>query len=110
MGTGLPVPSPDVIYRTVDGGAVLLSTGQEVYYGLNTAGAYIWEHLPPVFGTLEEMSASLSALHPEVTAETIRADARELLDDLLANGLVRPPVRTETCDDSTAAMEVNEPS
>src|SRR5437867_12367996 len=100
----LPTADPQVICCGVAGGAVLLSTEQEVYYGLNTVGAYIWEHLPPVFGTLEEMSASLSALHPEVTAETIRADARELLDDLLANGLVRPPVRTETCDDSTAAM------
>src|SRR5207247_6479502 len=110
MGMELPVRNPNVMCRTVDGGAVLLDTGQEVYYGLNTVGAYIWEHLPPVFQTLEEMSASLSALHPEVAVETIRADARELLDDLLANGLVRPPVRTETCDDSTAAMEVNEPS
>ena len=98
----LPVRNPDVICRTVDGGAVLLDTGQEVYYGLNLVGAYIWEHLPPVFQTLEEMSGSLSALYPEVAAETIRTDARELLDDLLANGLVCPAVGTETCDDSTA--------
>ena len=93
----LPVPNPDVIYRTVEGGAVLLSTEQEVYYGLNTVGAYIWEHLPPVFQTLQELSASLRAVYPEAAAETLRADARELLDELLVNGLVRPPVGTEAC-------------
>ena len=99
----LPVRNPNVMCRTVDGGAVLLDTGQEVYYGLNTVGAYIWEHLPPVFQTLEEMSASLSALHPEVAVETIRADARELLDDLLVAILVCLPLGMETCDDSTAS-------
>jgi len=102
MGMQLPVRNPNVICRTLDGGAVLLDTGQEVYYGLNKVGAYIWEHLPPVFQTLEEMSASLSALHPEVAVETIRTDAREHLDDLLVAGLVCPPVGMETCDDSTA--------
>ena len=102
MRMQLPVRNPDVVYRTVDGGAVLLDTGQEVYYGLNAVGAYIWEHLPPVFQTLEELSASLSAVYPEVAVETIRTDARELLDDLFANGLVCPSVGTETCDDSTA--------
>jgi len=99
----LPVRNPNVMCRTVDGGAVLLDTGQEVYYGLNTVGAYIWEHLPPVFQTLEEMSAALSALHPEVAVEIIRAHARELLDDLLVARLVCLPLGMETCDDSTAS-------
>ena len=102
METQLPVPRRDVIYRRVDGGAVLLSTEQEVYYGLNAVGAYIWEHLPPAFQTLEQLSASLSGVYPEVAAETIQADARELLADLIANGLASAPVGTETCDDSTA--------
>jgi len=102
MDMQLPVPNPDVICRTVEGGAVLLSTEQEVYYGLNTVGAYIWEHLPPVFQTLEELSASLRIVYPGASAEVLRADAREMLDELLANGLVRPSVGTETCDDSTA--------
>jgi len=98
----LPVRNPDVICRTVDGGAVLLDTGHEVYYGLNAVGAFIWEHLPPVCQTLEDMSASLGALYPEVAVEAIRTDARELLDDLLAARLVCPPVGTKTCDDSIA--------
>src|SRR5439155_11259219 len=96
----LPTADPQVICCGVAGGAVLLSTEQEVYYGLNAVGAYIWEHLPPALQTLEQLSASLSGVYPEVAAETIRADARELLADLIANGLASTPVGTETCDDS----------
>jgi len=91
----LPVPDRDVIYKAVDSGAVLLSTKEEVYYGLNAVGGYIWEHLPPVLETLDELSASLSALYPEVPVETIRADASELLDDLLAASLVHLPAGGE---------------
>jgi hypothetical protein len=84
----LPAPSPDVMYRAVDGGAVLLSVRDEVYYGLNTVGSYIWEHLPPVLQTVDELMDALAARHPDVPEQTIRADVRELLDNLLINGLV----------------------
>ena len=98
----LPAADPKVIYRGVAGGAVLLSTEHEVYYGLNTVGAYVWEHLPPVFQTLEELCAALSALYPDVPLESIRADIRELLHDLVANGLLGAPVGPQPCDDSVA--------
>src|SRR5437660_800438 len=76
----LPTADPQVICCGVAGGAVLLSTEQEVYYGLNTVGAYVWEHLPPVCQTVEQLSAALSALHPDVPVESIRADIQELLE------------------------------
>ena len=98
----LPTADPKVIYRGVAGGAVLLSTEQEVYYGLNTVGAYVWEHLPPVFQTLEQLAAALSAAYPDVPAEAIRTDIQELLHDLVANGLVCAPVGAPTCHDSVA--------
>src|SRR5213594_3808537 len=82
----LPTADPQVICCGVAGGAVLLSTEQEVYYGLNTVGAYVWEHLPPVCQTVEQLSAALSALHPDVPVESIRADIQELLDALGAHG------------------------
>jgi hypothetical protein len=84
----LPIPTPSVIYRRVGEGGVLLSTTQEVYYGLNAVGAYIWEHLPPVLTEFAELSASLAITYPEVDRDTIRVDAQELLDDLLTHGLV----------------------
>ncbi len=91
----LPKPIPDVIYRAVEDGAVLLSSKDEVYYGLNAVGRYIWEHLPPVLQTPEELFTSLSAAYPEVPIETIRADSRELLAELLAHGLVSPSAGTD---------------
>jgi hypothetical protein len=97
----LPAPNPDVIYKPVDDGAVLLSVRDEVYYGLNAIGGYIWEHLPPVFATLDELVAGLTALYPAVPAETITADVRELLEDLLNNGLVRPVADSDDGADAT---------
>ena len=103
----LPTADPKVIYRSVAGGAVLLSTAQEVYYGLNTVGAYVWEHLPPVFQTLEQLAAALSAAYPDVPAESLRTDIQELLHDLVANGLVCAPVGAPTCHDSVAPQSAS---
>jgi hypothetical protein len=75
-------------------GAVLLSTSDEVYYGLNAVGAQVWERLPPVLVTFDELCASLAQLYPDVAVGTIQADLRELLDDLDAHGLVT--ARTST--------------
>ena len=92
-GMLLPHPSPDVIYRAVTDGAVLLSTREEAYYGLNAVAARVWECLPPMLTGLDELCAGVSKLYPEVDPETLRADVRALLDDLLAHGLVRSPPR-----------------
>src|SRR5437667_214556 len=88
----LPTADPQVICCGVAGGAVLLSTEQEVYYGLNTVGAYVWEHLPPVCQTVEQLSAALSALHPDVPVESIRADIQKLLHRLANRGKMLPDV------------------
>ena len=99
----LPVPNPEVIYKAVDGGAVLLSTTDEVYYGLNEVGGQIWEHLPPVLRTFDELTAALAARYPAVPAETIHADARALLDALLASGLVRSAVGDQPAQENDEA-------
>ena len=87
----LPTPSPDVIHKVVGDGAVLLSTKDEVYYGLNAVGTCIWERLPPVLAELDDLCASVSNLYPDVDPQTIRVDVQELIDDLLAHGLLCPP-------------------
>lgn len=102
----LPAPKPDVICRAVSDGAVLLATEQEVYYGLNLVGTYIWEHLPPVFTTLDELTAALSQLHPDIPVHTIRSDARELLNELLINGLVTAPADADAV--THAAREIRQ--
>jgi hypothetical protein len=79
-----------VIYKSLSDGAVLFAATDEVYFGLNAVGARVWELLPPVLSTVEELCGELARQYPEVDPEVIRADAEELLGDLAAHGLVVP--------------------
>jgi hypothetical protein len=87
--TPLPTPDPGVVYCKVEEGAVLLSTGQEVYFGLNGVGARIWALLPPSNDSLEDLCVALGKDFPEVDTAVLRADVTELLEELARNGLVR---------------------
>jgi hypothetical protein len=91
----LPIPNPDVIHKPVADGAVLLSTKDEVYYGLNAVGTCIWTRLPPVLSELDDLCTSVAGIYPDVHPDTIRADTQQLLDDLLAHGLLHPRQRDE---------------
>jgi hypothetical protein len=84
----LPVANPKVIYKAMPDGAVLFSTADEVYFGLNEVGARVWELLPPATRTLDELCAAMQRHYPDVPLETIRADVVELLEELSAQGLV----------------------
>lgn len=87
-GERLPTPAAGVIFQRVPGGAVLLSTADEVYYGLNEVGAEVWGLLVPGTASLEALCAALGATYPEVPAADLRADVAELLDSLAAAGLL----------------------
>ena len=82
----------DVVYRPVTDGAVLFNVQDEAYFGLNTSGAYIWEALPPVSYTMDELCARLGARYPDVDAATLRADVVELLEQLISYGLLERDV------------------
>lgn len=84
----LPRTSPDVVWTTVADGAVLYSTSRELYYGVNSVAAYVWEQLPPRTESFEALCAAVQARFPEATADQIRADVHELLDDFARFGLV----------------------
>ena len=86
--TALPHPNPAVVFCEVEEGAVLLSTTEEVYYGLNPVGARIWSLLTSPNQSLESLCAALAADYPEVDAEALQADVALVLDDLLRNQLV----------------------
>jgi hypothetical protein len=84
----LPIANPNVIYRALSDGAVLFSTQEEAYYGLNEVGARVWELLPPVTQSLAELCDRVSQQYPDVDPGVIRTDVTELLTDLLQHGLV----------------------
>ena len=84
----LPTPHPAVVFRIMPDGGVLFSSASETYYGLNATGAFIWEHLAPVCGTLDDLCVALQERHPDVPADVLRCDIAAVLDDLAASGLV----------------------
>ena len=89
----LPAPDPAVIFRTLPDGAVLLHTATEVYYGLNSVGARVWELLPPASGDLDDLCRRLSAEYPDASVAEIRADVAGLLSELRHAGLVTERAR-----------------
>ena len=75
----LPVANPKVIFKALlDGEAVLFSTEEEVYFGLNEVGARVWELLPPATNSIDELCAALSVQYPDADPAMIRADVMEL--------------------------------
>lgn len=86
----LPVANPKVIYKALSDGAVLFSTEDEVYFGLNAVGARVWELLPPVSSTLDELCAAVARQYPDVDPGTIRADVTELIAELMSHRLILP--------------------
>jgi hypothetical protein len=84
----LPRANPAVIYRSLPDGAVLFSTVDEVYFGLNPVAARVWELLPPATSSLDELCATLGREYPEVAADELREDVRTLLDELEQLGLL----------------------
>jgi hypothetical protein len=100
----LPVPNPKVLFKAMSDGAVLFSTDNEVYFGLNSVGARIWELLPPVCATFDELCTKLAAEYPEVSRNIIETDVKELLSDLTSHKLVA--VRVEGQSDQSSATRV----
>jgi hypothetical protein len=78
------------VFKSLSEGALLFSTDDEIYLGLNEVGCRVWQLLPPACETLEEMVDQLVREYPEVTADVIRADVLELLEDLGKHGLLEP--------------------
>lgn len=78
----LPRPHPAVMFREVSDGAVLLHMEDEIYFGLNSVGARIWQLLPPACASLGDLCARLETTYPGVPAEQLMADVTELLDQL----------------------------
>lgn len=80
----------EVLFQPVGDGAVLLDTSTEIYYSLNTVGARICALLSE-HETLGSLCATLASEYPDVPLATLRADAQELLAELVLQGLLSIP-------------------
>lgn len=89
MTSSLPrrvIPSSDVLFRELEGDAVMLDLGSERYYGLDEVGARIWQLLE-VHHDVETVVAQMLAEY-EVDEEELRSDLAQLINDLAEAGLV----------------------
>jgi hypothetical protein len=82
------VVHPSVVFRELDGEAVLLHLDTGVYYGLDPVGTRVWallvEHGSP-HAVCERMLEEF-----EVSLEVIESDIVNLVDELRDKGLVLP--------------------
>jgi hypothetical protein len=85
----LPVPREDVIFKRLNDGAVVYHCSEEIYFGLNAGGARVWELLPPVSVSLDDLVARMASEHPDIDVSKIRSDAESLIASLEEFGLVR---------------------
>lgn len=85
----LPVQNPDVVFRRVSEGAVLLSTDDEVYFGLNEVGAQIWELMSEGADTYGAVRDALKERYPDVEAAQIETDLNELVNELSNAGMLK---------------------
>jgi hypothetical protein len=78
----------DVVFRELEGEAVLLNLETGVYFGLNEVGTRIWSLLQEGVS----LTQVLDQIQDEytVSAEVLQEDLLRLVEQMLEKGLVRP--------------------
>jgi len=84
--TRVAVPET-VLFRDLDGEAVLLATDSGRYFGLNEVGTRMWSLLR-LHGDVEAVCRALLAEY-EVPENRLREDLAQFVDTLAARGLVK---------------------
>lgn len=76
----------NVLVREVDGEAVILNIESERYFGLDDIGTRIWSALTAANSAQEAYETLLKAY--DVDPDILRQDLNELIEKLMANGLL----------------------
>jgi Coenzyme PQQ synthesis protein D (PqqD) len=79
-------PSPDVIFRDLEGEAVLLDLASGSYFGLNAVATRVWVQLHE--GTAVDGVIASLAEEFDADPDEIARDVDDLLADLVSRGLV----------------------
>lgn len=84
----LPIARSSVVWVNLPDGAVLFVPETEVYYGMNTVAASVWEFLPQAEDSMDKLCSLILERFPDAELEQIRSDVIALLDDLERAGLI----------------------
>jgi hypothetical protein len=79
--------APDIVFREVDGEAVILNLDSGLYFGLDQVGTRIWQ-LIQEHGSLQKVFETMCEEF-DVGSDTLERDLLGLMDELCAKGLVR---------------------
>src|SRR5215475_12693067 len=79
-------PTDDTLINVIEGESVLLNLKSESYFGLDQIGTRMWSLLT----TSDSIQAAYESLLDEydVDADKLRQDMQDLIEKLIANGLV----------------------
>ncbi len=81
-------PSADVLFRELEGEAVLLDLGSGRYFGLNAVGTRVWTLLAA--GATIGAAAAAIVAEFDVDPDQIARDIDDLVTELAARGLIVP--------------------
>ena len=79
-------PSPNVVFRDLDGEAVLLDLASGTYFGLNEVGTRVWQLVAD--GRDEGQIVATLAAEYDADAAVIASDVARLLGDLRSRRLI----------------------
>ena len=80
--------SPDVVFRDLDGEAVILDLTSGTYFGLNQVGTRVWQLVDE--GRSQAEIVATMAREYEADRETIAHDVGKLLEELRSRRLIVP--------------------
>jgi Coenzyme PQQ synthesis protein D (PqqD) len=78
--------SPDVVFRDLEGEAVILDLSSGTYFGLNEVGTRVWRLVDE--GRDSSQIVEIVAAEYAADRETIARDVERLLDDLRSRRLI----------------------
>ncbi|MBI2818954.1 MAG: PqqD family protein [Acidobacteria bacterium] len=84
--------SEDVVFRELDGEAVLLNLASGIYFGLNEVGTRIWTLLGQD-GALQRVFDAMKQQY-DVVPERLEKDLLELVEQMYSKGLVQEHLPT----------------
>ena len=84
--------SEDVVFRELDGEAVLLNLDSGIYFGLNEVGTRIWTVLGQD-GALQSVFDAMKQQY-DVVPERLEKDLLELVEQMSSKGLVQEHLPT----------------
>ncbi len=85
MQVRVAVPE-DVLFRELEGEAVLLNLSSEQYFGLDAVGTTMW-HALTAGGTVDDACRSLLEIY-DVSDDELRTDVQAFVGELAEAGLV----------------------